>query len=77
VQEGQCEASVPEYHKGVSKEYPNAKLPDHSVAAEHVAKELSDLTGRLAVVKVEAMNWLRDPNLYRCERYRAQARVPF
>jgi hypothetical protein len=61
----------------VSKEYPNARPPDHSVAAEHVAKELYDLSGRLAVVKVEAMNWLRNPNLYRCERYWAQARVPF
>ena len=77
MQEGQCETSVPKYHKGVSKEYPNVRPPDHSVAAEHVVKELSDLSGQLAVVKVEAMKWLRDPNLYRCERYRAQARVPF
>jgi hypothetical protein len=77
VQESQWETSVPEYHKGVSKGYPNARPPDHSVAAEYVAKELSDLSGRLAVVKAKAMNWLRDPNLYRCERYRAQARVPY
>jgi hypothetical protein len=38
--------------------------PDHTDAAERVAKELADISGRLAGVKGEAINWLRDPNLY-------------
>jgi hypothetical protein len=38
------------------------RLPDDTDAAEHIAKELADTSGRLAGVKGEAMNWLDDPN---------------
>ena len=49
----------------MSKEYPKARPSDHSDAAKHVAKEL-------AGVKGEAMNWLRDPNLYTALRLRIE-----
>ena len=42
------------------KPYPT----DLSDAAERVAKELSHISGLLAGVKGEAMNWLREPNRY-------------
>jgi hypothetical protein len=56
----------------VSKDYPKARPPDHTDAAEHVAKELAEISGRLASVKGEAMNWLRDPNLYTALRLRIE-----
>ena len=48
----------------MSNEYPKARPPDHADAAERVAEELADIAGRLAGVKGETLNWLRDLNLY-------------
>jgi hypothetical protein len=45
----------------VSKEYPQARPPDHTDAAQDVARELADVAGQLAHLKGEAMNWLDDP----------------
>jgi hypothetical protein len=45
---------------------------DHADAAEHVAKELADVAGHFATIKGEAMNWLRDPNLYASLRLRLE-----
>jgi hypothetical protein len=56
----------------VSKEYPKTRPPDHADPAERVAKELADISGRLASVKGEVMNWLRYPNLYTALRLRIE-----
>jgi hypothetical protein len=56
----------------VSKEHPKARPPDHTDAAESVAKKLSYISGLLASVKGEAMNWLRDPNLSTALRLRLE-----
>jgi hypothetical protein len=45
---------------------------DHTDAAEHVAQELADVACQLASIKGEAMNWLRDPNLYAALRLRLE-----
>ena len=36
--------------------------PDHTDAAQDIARELADVAGPLAHLKGEAMNWLDDPN---------------
>jgi hypothetical protein len=46
----------------VSKEHPKARPPDHTDAAEFIAKRLPEIARELAGLKGEAMNWLRDPN---------------
>jgi hypothetical protein len=56
----------------VRKEHPKARPPGHTDAAKRVAKELADISGRLASIKGEAMNWLRDPNLYAALRLRIE-----
>jgi hypothetical protein len=56
----------------VSKEYPKAKPPDYTDAAERVAKELTELSGRLAGVNGESYSYLRDPNLYTALRLRRE-----
>jgi hypothetical protein len=45
---------------------------DHADTAEDVARELSEIASRLAGIKGEAMNWLRDPNLYGALRIRLE-----
>jgi hypothetical protein len=45
---------------------------DHADTAEDVAHELSEIASRLAGIKGEAMNWLRDPNLYASLRLRLE-----
>ena len=55
------------------REYPKARPPDHTDAAKEVARELSEVAGRLAGIKGEAMNWLRDPNLYAALRLRLES----
>jgi hypothetical protein len=54
------------------KGYPKARPPDHTDAAKHVAKELAEISGQLASIKGEAMNQLRDPNLYASLRLRLE-----
>jgi hypothetical protein len=54
------------------KDYPKARPLGHTDAAEHVAKELAEISGRLAGIKGEAMNRLRDPNLYSSLRLRLE-----
>ena len=38
------------------------KPPDHTDAAQEIARDLADIAGQLASLKGEAYSWLRDPN---------------
>ena len=45
---------------------------DHTDAARDVARQLADVAARLTGIKGEAMNLLRDPNLYTALRLRIE-----
>ena len=45
---------------------------DHTDAARDVARQLADVAARLTGIKGEAMNLLRDPNLYIALRLRIE-----
>ena len=38
------------------------KPPDHTDAAQEIARDLADIAGQLASLKGEAHSWLRDPD---------------
>jgi hypothetical protein len=40
----------------------SSRPPDHTDAAEFIARELREAASLLASLKGEAMNWLEDPN---------------
>jgi hypothetical protein len=54
----------------VARQANDPRPRDH--AAKHVARELAEISGRLDSIKGEAMNRLRDPNLYTALRLRLE-----